>query len=61
MLTYSYTFKKDGCSITADSGKPTRDEALADLREYVTEFHGAGYAPKVPADLRPERIIASAA
>jgi hypothetical protein len=65
MLTYSYTFSKlmpgagkyDLASITVDSGKPTREEAFADLREYVTAFHGAMFAPVKLSDLRSERPI----
>lgn len=65
MLTYSYTFRKtvkgagkfDRASITCDSGKATREEAFADLKEYVTEFHGAMYAPASLAEIKPERVI----
>lgn len=60
MLTYSYTFKNPLTphnSITADSGKPTRKEAFADLRAYVDANYGPDAAPQALCDLRPERVL----
>ena len=64
VLTYSYTFSKSTpgarhgiAFITCDSGKPNREDALADLRQYVTEHHGAMHAPISLSELKPEHIV----